>query len=635
MLLGLYWMWVRRLEFPDATGEVQTLLNAINVDDCYNRERWKEFCFFARIKPDKTLLPVRTMYNGVTEGIGNNYLSSEKDIWVAGPDLIASVIRTGKVPHVLEAIRIVPVGKQKGMRPVKLRGMVEIDPYKHDMFKQVIELRKSKTTNKDLAYALKLFANAMYGFFAEVNPENVKPLKVKVFKGKDSSSIYTPRKKNPRDKVVTIEKQGQWYASYLASLITSGGRLLLGMIEESVARAGGTYLYADTDALGIVASEDGGPLDHVPGCKEHGVRALSWKEVQAIVDRFESINPYDRAAVPNLNFLNLTDDNYANKAKTKRRNLLGVSLSAKRYVLYERDGENITIINPKAHGLGYLYPPCDSPKGWEDEHEMTLWIHVAWEWMLRKILGLKQIDVPWLKYPQMQREAVTTYNLFLGLQQLKGIRPFIEFRPFNFFMRPVAQKHNAGHGETALSLVTPLETDPNAWSSVECFNTADPSDNNRYRTTTNIMDTVDSPDSIWVKNFETLLCDYIKHPESKSLGPDGKDCTGRTCGLLQRRHIYAEEIERIGKELPRGLEEGDNPSEVMEFEPVKYAEQTTRKDMVQPSKKHVQQLRRIGYRKLMRSGCSQRFLQKIQRREFIRAEYLHEFEKHVRESHAL
>jgi hypothetical protein len=213
-----------------------------------------------------------------------------------------------------------------------------------------------------------------------------------------------------------------------------------------------------------------------------------------------------------------------------------VSLSAKRYVLYERDGENITIINPKAHGLGYLYPPCDSPKGWEDEHEMPLWIHVAWEWLLRKILGLKQIDVPWLKYPQMQREAVTTYNLFLGLQQLKGIRPFIEFRPFNFFMRPVAQKHNAGHGETALSLVTPLETDPNAWSSVECFNTADPSDNNTCRFTTNIMDTVDSPDSIWVKNFETLLCDYIKHPESKSLGPDGKDCTGRTCGLLQRRH---------------------------------------------------------------------------------------------------
>ena len=630
VLLGLWHViTAESLDFPDATKEVQKLLSGISLDGCYERDAWKSFLFFARIKPDRTLLPVRKMYNGVTEGIGNNYLSSTQEIWVAGPDLVASVIRTGKVPRVLEAIRVVPIGKQKEMRLVKLRGMIDIDPYKHDMFKRVIELRKSKTTNKDLAYALKIFANAMYGFFAEVNPENVRPLKVKVFKGKDSSSIYTPKKKNPRDKVVTIEKQGQWYASYLASLITSGGRLLLGMIEESVTRAGGTYLYADTDALGIVASENGGPLDYVPGCKEQGVRALSWKEVKAIVDRFEFINPYDRDAVPNLRFLNLTDDNYTDKAKTKRRALLGLSLSAKRYVLYERDGEKITIINPKAHGLGYLYPPCDSPEGWEDEHEMPFWIHVAWEWMLRRILGLKQIDVPWLKYPQMQREAVTTVNLLRGLHQ------WGEFRPFNFFMRPVAHKHNAGRGETALSLVTRLVTDSSAWASVECFNTADPSDENVYRITTDIMDTVDSPGSIWVKNFETLLLDYIAHPESKSLGPDGKDCTGRTCGLLQRRHIYAEEIERIGKELPRGLEEGDNPSEVMEFEPVKYAEQTTRKDMVQPSKKHVQQLRRIGYRKLMRSGCSQRFLQKIQRREFIRAEYLHEFEKHVRESHAL
>jgi hypothetical protein len=77
---------------------------------------------------------------------------------------------------VLEAVRIVSHGKQKGMRPVNLRGMVEIDPYEHDMFKRVIELRKSRTTTKDLAYWLKIFANAMYGFFAEVNPDNVRPL---------------------------------------------------------------------------------------------------------------------------------------------------------------------------------------------------------------------------------------------------------------------------------------------------------------------------------------------------------------------------------------------------------------------------------------------------------------------------
>ena len=39
------------------------------------------------------------------------------------------------------------------------------------------------------------------------------------------------------------------------------------------------------------------------------------------------------------------------------RVLLGFAVSAKRYVLYERRGEDLRIVDPKAHGLGFLYPP--------------------------------------------------------------------------------------------------------------------------------------------------------------------------------------------------------------------------------------------------------------------------------------
>jgi len=31
--------------------------------------------------------------------------------------------------------------------------------------------------------------------------------------------------------------------------------------------------------------------------------------------------------------------------------------------IYERSGTEISIVDPKAHGLGYLYPPFDSPIG--------------------------------------------------------------------------------------------------------------------------------------------------------------------------------------------------------------------------------------------------------------------------------
>jgi hypothetical protein len=123
----------------------------------------------------------------------------------------------------------------------------------------------------------------MREFFVEINPEAI-PLRravtIEVHSGEDS---FTPDRR-----FQAKENQGHWYAPYLASLITSGGRLLLALLERSVISAGGTHVWADTDALAIVSSKSGRSLRQVPGC-EH-IRALSWKEVQQIVDQFESLS---------------------------------------------------------------------------------------------------------------------------------------------------------------------------------------------------------------------------------------------------------------------------------------------------------------------------------------------------------
>ena len=171
VLLGLWdILTAKSLSFRDATRQVRKLVSSIALDQCFRPKLWPELRFFALVKPQKHILPVRTMYNGSTQNIGNNYLSSSKPIWVAGPDLIASAIQTGSAPEVIRAIRIVLRGKQPEMQPVNLRGMVEIDPYKDDLFKHTIEQRKLHKSDKDLQYWLKVFANSMYGFFAEINP---------------------------------------------------------------------------------------------------------------------------------------------------------------------------------------------------------------------------------------------------------------------------------------------------------------------------------------------------------------------------------------------------------------------------------------------------------------------------------
>jgi hypothetical protein len=51
---------------------------------------------------------------------------------------------------------------------------------------------------------------------------------------------------------------GAWYFPPLASLITSGGRLLLAIPEKSVQLRKGRYLFCDTDSLCIVGSQKGG-----------------------------------------------------------------------------------------------------------------------------------------------------------------------------------------------------------------------------------------------------------------------------------------------------------------------------------------------------------------------------------------
>src|SRR6202521_635552 len=151
-LLGLFdVLTAESVTFEDDTENTQRLIDGLSVKDCFNPAIWEGCKFFALVQPDNDILPVRTVYDGVSQNIGNNYLTSETPLWFAGCDLIASKIRTGKTIRILRAIRLVPHGKQAGMKKINLRGsLVEIDPYKDDVFRKVIEQRKLHKADKAL-----------------------------------------------------------------------------------------------------------------------------------------------------------------------------------------------------------------------------------------------------------------------------------------------------------------------------------------------------------------------------------------------------------------------------------------------------------------------------------------------------
>jgi len=540
--------------FADDTKSVRNLIETMSLDRCFDPEIWREFRFFALVEPDDDILPVRTVYDGVTQNIGNNYLTSKIPLWFAGCDVIASAIRTGKVPRIVRAVRVLPHGKQAGMKTVRLRGsMVEIDPYKDDLFRKVIEQRKLNKADKKLYYWLKILANSIYGFFVELIPElQNENVPLEVFSGDKKFS----------DSSDVVEKAGKWFFPPLASLITSAGRLLLAMTEACVTEKKGTYLFCDTDSLAIVSSKDGGGSLNIPGSE--GLRILTWEDVTTIANRFSSLNPYDPKAVKG-SILNLVDANFVDSDTTKpQRQLYGYSIAAKRYALYEKTGKsNISIIDPKAHGIGFLYPPQHSPKNWEKD--VPLWTYQLWDYILRGAFNMPRKPPSWLDIPQMMRLTITTYNVLEMLGEWKIARPY------NFLLLPMVDPlfgvafHRPSYEKVLL--VCPFSSKQEEWLSLECVNVHN---GKNYKMLNCKKTNGDIPyNVVFPSQFAHLVVQYQRHPEAKSLAPDGTPCTAATKGLLKRAHVIAGELRYVGKETDRKWEEGGDIS-VLEFAATEY-----------------------------------------------------------------
>jgi DNA polymerase elongation subunit (family B) len=579
--------------FPDVTDEVRQFLSEITLERCFEREMWSRFRFFALVRPDDDILPVRTVYNGTTQNIGINYLTSKEAIWFAGPDIIASILLTGKVPNIERAIRVVAHGKQPELAATSLRGMVNVDANKDSLFKHVVEQKEAHESNPALQYWLKILASSgSYGLFVELNPNESDATKLRVFSGEDSFETTSD----------AVEEPGKWFAPHIASLITAGGRLLLGMLEKCIVDAGGTFLFCDTDSAAIVATKDGRQIA-MPDCAEV-ITALSWAEVERIVNRFESLNPYDRKLVPG-SILKIHKLNW--DGNKQRRQLFGYSVAAKRYALYTKTCNDLEIVEPKAHGLGYFYPPKDSPEGWK--HEIPLWVFEAWEWIVRGVLGLERTKPQWFDLPVMMKLTLSTPH-----HALRNLAKGPLTRPFNFTMLPQICRFGCPQNvdPDKFTLITPFSSERDEWMHSKCINIHDPN--------SPVYELTDEYDfrTALPKNFFMLLNSYQNHPEAKSLGPEGKQCEFNTRGLLQRAHIIANwPPVYIGKESDRHWEEGEDLS-LLEFQAIQYK----RKGNAVADEEQLAQISKIPKREFMRRGINQHTLEKICRREPVRASKL-------------
>jgi hypothetical protein len=261
-------------------------------------------------------------------------------------------------------------------------------------------------------------------------------------------------------------------------------------------------------------------------------------------------------------------------------------------------------VEPKAHGLGYFYPPKDSAEGWQ--HETPQWIFETWDWIIRGVLGLKRTKPAWFDLLVMMKLTLSTPH-----HALKNLAKGPLTRPNNFMMIPQIQRFGYPHDvdPNKCTLITSFSSERDHWMRSKCINIHDPQ-SRIYK----LADEYDGRRAV-PKNFFMLLESYQNHPEAKSLGPDGRPCESDTRGLLQRAHIVANWPPiYIGKESDKHWDEGEDLS-LLEFKTIEYKQ----KGMAVATDEQVARIADVPKREFIRLGINQHTLEKICNRKPVRA----------------
>jgi hypothetical protein len=533
-----------RVWLEDCTREVQRLLADLTADDLFNPAIWPKLNVYVLLQPEGDALPFKGEFRDDDWRLAVLPYHKDAPRWWALPDVLASKLLTGKAPKMLRAVRLRYTGKQPYLRPLTLYGRLRIDPARDDVYKLAVEERVkvkrgeppyadlTTSARKALAAGLKTIVNSdAYGIWMEINPETptAKAKVVTIYRGEEELHARTRRSESP----------GPFAFPMLGALVTSYARLMLALGMQEVAQRGGAYAMCDTDSLFVVSTERGGPIS-IQGAGAGGAAvpqtlpALSYADVQAIVDKFARLNPYDQRLVPG-SIVKIEDVMYrcgieghdtaehlqkidsevcTCRGKDTIRETWYYGTAAKRYALCDRlsDGR-FEVVDFKESGLG-LYVNLDFAR------KKEFWTAIVNE---------QSIDsLPWAHELAVKQTSVRTPHvakLFDGA-----------LRPGSFVVTATLRKASSLGGDGAI-IIAPFERDADDWEQLEW----------RYRDGQARVEGIclprDADDeralhtSLYATETGVTLGDalggYATHYNPQWLGPDGQPCSFLTRGYLR------------------------------------------------------------------------------------------------------
>jgi hypothetical protein len=499
-------------------------------------------------RPNRThedIFPVRAEYDGVTNTIGVNFLTTKEPLWFTLADCIVSKLFTGKCPPIEKAQTYRPGPRQSGLKAIQILGKPEytIDPNSDDLFTRLIDLRDEAKANGDpIEKTLKTIANSTsYGIFIEVTRDDAPKSEL--------LGVFGPNGERKDVHTKALEQPGRYFHPLLGVLITGAARLMLGIAELKTDELGLDWAFCDTDSLAIIR----------PDCVS---REDFRKRTQQIVDWFKPLNPYRKLD----SILKIEDINYEIGSKVLRP-LYCLAISAKRYALFNLDSFGKPILRKaSAHGLGHLIDPYDdsdalpdlpSPQVSLSEIGVHRWHHDFWIKIIQAAIDdhPDQVSLDWhpaLSLPAALRYSASSPQLLAWLDQWNEDRSYDEqIRPFGFMLSYTARNGvfaqireasidgiatcGRPRKQCVPKPVAPYSRNPNqALSTAFDRITGEPIDPDRLKT------------------YAEALAQYHLSSEDKFLNGQFLD-RGRTV----RRHVIATGFAWIGKEANQIGESGE------------------------------------------------------------------------------
>jgi hypothetical protein len=111
--------------------------------------------WFVKVVPNGDVLPIRSKYSPASNdwqvGLNHVYAKKEDALWYSIPDVVASILATGRIPEILDAFLIEPSGTLFEAVPTKLRGMIHVDPEHDDFFRVIVDERLALSSRSELS----------------------------------------------------------------------------------------------------------------------------------------------------------------------------------------------------------------------------------------------------------------------------------------------------------------------------------------------------------------------------------------------------------------------------------------------------------------------------------------------------